>query len=257
MGTLRRPVVAGVVACLLLGLGGAGCSERGGGLDLAGLTQPPGPLPAPAPIPNSPVGVLRLAQWSYDNRSLAYYGDLFSEDFRGSCSPLDSAGGPWRETGWTRSDEIISTSNLFFGGSVDQPAAIDVRLRFDSNLFVYPDPSCAAWDPLGRWHRIIRTTHALSVVTSGRTGFEIFGHGSFYCVRGDSAAIPEELRLRGFRPDSTRWYIRGWEDETAQPDGGAGASRSRKVTSGPTRPAPLDAQPSGNTSWCALKLVYR
>jgi hypothetical protein len=48
---------------------------------------------------------------------------------------------------------------------------------------------------------------------------EVTGFALFYVVRGDSAAIPPELYSRGFRPDSLRWWIERWEDETLAPEG--------------------------------------
>ena len=59
-------------------------------------------------------------------------------------------------------------------------------------------------------------------------------------VRGDSAAIPAEL---GFGPDSTRWYIERWEDET--------------LSSG-SRTLPVAApQPARNTTWGMILTLYR
>jgi hypothetical protein len=77
----------------------------------------------------------------------------------------------------------------------------------------------------GRWHKNIRTQVVLNIQTGDGNAFDISGAANFYMVRGDSALIPEELRLRGFGPDSTRWYIRRWDDETAQGEPGAFAAR--------------------------------
>jgi hypothetical protein len=263
MAAFSRPVVAGALACLLIGSGGAGCSEKGGGFDLARLIQPP--TPSPGPAPDSPSAALRLLEWVYNKRSLAEYGELMSADFQWLCGPTDSAGADWRGTTWTREDELRFARHLFSGGSPEQPAASSINLRFDPNFFIFPDPQYTYFpepnptvprDPLGRWHKHIRTTVALRIGTEDGASFEIFGYAHFFVVRGDSALIPEELRLRGARPDSTRWYIRRWEDETGPPDGGSGASGPYAITAGGRRSISLDAEPSRNATWCALKALY-
>ena len=175
----------------------------------------------PAPVPSSAPGVLRLFEWCYNQQAIAEYREIFTDDYRFLFSPLDSSGAEWRGTPWTREDEVISTTALFVGGSATEPAATSIRLSLDRNFFVYPDPAYTLWDPVGRWHKHIQTTVTLLIGTDDGSSFEITGSASFYMVRGDSAVIPEELRLRGFGPDSNRWYIRRWEDETAQPDNAA------------------------------------
>ncbi len=147
MGTLRRRVVAAATACLLLALGGAGCSETGGGFDLASLVRPPGTPQIPAPAPNSPANTLRLLEWVY------------------------------------------------LGGNADQPAASSTSLKFDRNFFVDPDPDFTYFpepnrtmprDPLGRWHKNIRTTVNLRIGTEDGASIEISGHANFEdrCLRG-------------------------------------------------------------------------
>lgn len=254
METHRKSAVAGAAVCLVLGLGGVGCLETDSRFGLARSLRPPGPLQSPAPSATSPTAALRLLEWSYNNRSLTHLGELYSGDFRLFCSATDSAGAQWRGTPWTREDELISASHLFLGGNADQPAARRIALAFDRNLFVYPDPSFTASDPAGRWHKSIRTIADLRIVFEDGGVFEIVGHVSFYLVRGDSAVIPEDLRRRGVGPDSSRWYLRRWDDDTG--GGASGAPRPSAIAA--TRRAPLlDAQPSRGTSWCGLKAQYR
>jgi hypothetical protein len=197
---------------------------------------------------------------------VAAYGEVLSEDFYWLCSSADSAGAEWRDTRWTRVDELIFARNLFLGGNASQPAASSINLRFDPNFFVSPDPDYAFFpepnrtvprDPLGRWHKNIRTTVNLRIGTEDGASFEILGHANFFVVRGDSANIPEELKLLGSKPDSTRWYIRRWDDETGSSGGLSGDLRSRAVTAIARRPGALRAQPSRNATWCALKAAYR
>jgi hypothetical protein len=253
---------------------------------LSGCYNPFSPLIAPvfgfskpAPVPSSASNLLRLLEWCYNNQTIAEYRELFTDDYRFIFSPLDSSGAEYRGTPWTREDELIYATHLFVGGSADRPPASHIRLDLDKNFFVYPDPDFSQTDPRGRWHKNIRTQVLFNIQTDDGSLIEISGAAQFYMVRGDSALIPEELRLRGFDPDSNRWYIRRWDDETAQPETGAlaagpagGPLRSawRKVDT--ARPAgPMASAMVGvrdlpplalsdaplTTSWGYLKAYYR
>ncbi|MGH7731581.1 MAG: hypothetical protein ACRENJ_10080 [Candidatus Eiseniibacteriota bacterium] len=257
-----RPARATAGLCLLVALHVAGCSGDG---SLARLINPHTPKPTPGFSPDSPANVLRLLEWSYNHRSLPHLRELFSDDFRFFCSPVDSAGVPWRSQPFRREDELISATHLFAGGGGEPPATI-IQLSFDRSFLVQPDPYYVTFpppnetvlrDPSGRWHKSIRTTVTLQIATDDGNSLEISGHATFYFVRGDSALIPQELIDRGFRPDSTRWWIRRWDDETAEE--GAGSARARPFARpGPAgRPPVLGAQPLQSTTWCALKTLYR
>lgn len=253
------------------------------GFSLAGCFNPFSPRLAPtlgasipAPKPTSAPGVLRLFEWCYNNKAIAEYSEIFSADYEFFFSPRDSAGAEWRGTPFRREDELISATRLFVGGTDGEPAARSINLKLDPNFFVYPDPNFRYFpepnqtmprDLNGRWHKNIRTTVNLRIGTDDGSSIEILGHANFYMIRGDSALIPDELRLRGFGPDSTRWYIRRWDDETAS-EGGllaslparqAAAAGVRSVAPGaPGRPAgPHDLQEHViQASWGAVKAYY-
>jgi hypothetical protein len=200
---------------------------------LSGCFNPFSPRIAPvlgfskaAPVPSSASNLLRLFEWCYNNKALAEYRELFTDDYRFVFSPLDSAGLEYKGTPWTREDELISTTHLFVGGSADQPPASAVRLTLDPNFYVFPDPNYVQWDPTGIWHKNIRTQIVINIQTGDGNAIDISGAARFYLVRGDSAVIPEELRLLGFGPDPNRWYIRRLDDETAQGEPGGFAARS-------------------------------
>ncbi len=184
------------LASLLL----AGCATR---VTRPVVAQDQGP---PAPIPFAPDRVLRLLEWSFDHKGIQQLAEMFSGDFQHVSSAADSAGAAFRGTPWTREDELLEAARLF-------SAARAIDFEFDHNFVVLPDPRTASSDPIGRWHRTIRTQHRLSVwFRDGgrRTDYRL---DEFFFVRGDSAQIPDDLKASGFGPDSTRWYIQRWDEE--------------------------------------------
>ena len=257
---LRRVTALGVLAA---------------GLALAGCFNPFSPRIAPtlgaskpAPIPNTASGVLRLLEWCYNNKAITEYSELFTADYQFYFSDLDSSGLDWQERPYTRTDELISATNLFIGGSATEPAASSIRLTLDRNFFVNVDPYFVYYpvpdntvlrDPSGRRHKSIRTTVTLRIEIDDGSSLEIDGHATFYMVRGDSALIPDDLKGR-VRQDSTRWFIRRWDDETAQGVGLALAratGRSAGTAARGRTAASLASQAGAPASWGRIKDYYR
>ena len=236
----------GALAVILL-LAMIGCASK--------VTQPVfrKPVPSAGLKPDSPANVLRLLEWSYNNRAIDVYRDLFTADFEFHFSPVDSAGAEYRGTPWTREDEMIYARQLFLGGGPEPPAD-SISLTLDRNFLVFPDPRTASFDPTGIRHRTIRTQVLLTIVTVDRV-VDISGAAIFYFVRGDSALIPEEMLQRGIGPDSTRWYIQRWDDETVQagPSPGLRTTDVRLARSGSI----LASRASSHRTWGSLKALYR
>jgi len=237
---VHRSGVALLVVAAVLAVGIAACSrssDTGWSLLLAPRSQA-------APTPDSPQSLLRLFEWCYNSRNVERYRELFTEDFRFVFSSLDPAGSGYRDYPWAREDEITYFSALINGGGPDRPPATSLNLHLDRNLIVLDDPRPGKG---GRWHKKVRTSVTLSI-----TGF-----ASFFAVRGDSASIPSDLIARGFQPDSTRWYIERWEDETS---GLGSAYRATSTTraggAGTHRGQVAGAQPSKSTTWGTLKVLY-
>jgi hypothetical protein len=219
-----------------------------------GFSQPP-------PAPSSPSNLMRLFEWCYNNRAIAEYRELFTGDYQFFFNPVDSAGAAYRAKPWRREDEMIYATQLFVGGSADQPAANSIRLSLDKNFYVYADPKYLRWDPQGIWHKNIRSQALLTIKTDDGSQLEVSGAANFFLVRGDSAVIPDELKLMGFVPDSTRWFIRQWDDETAVPDQGGGGGEAAKRVRSPrlaAAPAPHAAMALPEpASWGYAKIYYR
>ncbi len=192
--------VAGTVA-LLLAL--AGCQTR--------VELPTLPRPDAAPDALTPADAIRRIEWCWERRATEPCRDLFSCDFVFQFAPTDTAGNRFRDRPWTRPDEIDFVLNLFVRGSVLEPPASYVALQFDRDLVTLPDPRPGR-NP--KWHRSILTQLVLVVDNPARE-YRVLGTERFFFVRGDSACLPQELRDRGYGPDSTRWWIERWEDESA------------------------------------------
>jgi hypothetical protein len=163
-----------------------------------------------APTPNSPQNAVKLFEWCWVNRGVDEYRELFTDDYVFISAGFDSAGNPSREIQARRDDEVQTAENMFIGSAERAPAE-QITLLFDKNLQPFPDSRPGK---NSKWHKQIRTTVDLKVrIDSGNT-VEVTGNALFFLTRGDSAAIPQELINRGFRPDSLRWWIDRWEDET-------------------------------------------
>jgi hypothetical protein len=191
----------------------------------------------PPPVPNSPVNILRLLEWCYNNRAVEEYREVFADDYRFVYSALDTNGNAYRDVPWTREDELISTEKLFLGGDATQPAATSISLVFDRNFDVRGDTRDDGITRSPRVHKSINTTVTLNINTADGQRIDVTGRALFFLVRGDSAVIPLDLP---FQRDSTRWYIERWEDQTAQ-----GSSALAPIPSTEAGHAPRRGDPAG------------
>jgi hypothetical protein len=220
MRTIHRLGRMAPIALLLLGL--AGCFNP---FDprIASTTS----VYIPPPAPNSAQNVIRLFEWCWKNRDISTYKEIFTADFRFVFALGDSAGNLFRDDPVNRETELNIARHLFVGGGAEAPAA-SVALALDPTLRALPD-SRLGKNP--KWHNEIVTSVNLDIKTEDNKEYRVTGSARFFVVRGDSARIPQEL---SFRPDSTRWYIDQWNDETYQ---GAGVT--------PTDPGTLGSARSG------------
>ena len=68
---------------------------------------------SPAPVPTTARDLIMLFKWCWENRDIARYKTLFTDDYRFAFAITDSAGNGYRTNPWIRTDEIISATNLF------------------------------------------------------------------------------------------------------------------------------------------------
>jgi hypothetical protein len=180
-----------------------------------------------APSPTTPIKAVKLFEWCWVNRGVEEYKELFTEDYVFVSAAKDSAGNPSREIQARREDEIQTAENMFIG-SAERPPAAKISLSFDRNFVPLPDTREGYRDHDSLF-KTIRTTVALMVDIGDGTTLEVTGYALFYLVRGDTAAIPKELKDRGFKKDKSRWWISRWEDETIAPEGGLVANADRRA----------------------------
>ncbi len=244
----RRILAVAALAALVIAAGGCFNPFSPRIAPTAGVYVPP-------PSPSTPAGVVRLLEWCWDNRSITQYREVFTDDYQFIFGLRDSAGNPTRDPPLTREEELTTASNLFVGGAA-QPVATSITLNLDPTLNAQPD-SRPGMDP--RTHKEILTNVDLSIKVEGGKEYRISGYARYFVVRGDVALIPKELKDRGFLPDSSRWYIQRWNDETlgSSPNAVQPAAGLAGV-----RPVPRTA-PAGVLgdaivlTWNELRAMYR
>jgi hypothetical protein len=223
----------------------------------------------PMPLPDSPRSLLLLFKWCWEHENIDPYRELFTEDFRFGFAATDTAGNRFLDRGWTREDEIEGTRHLFEGiEEKGLPRANRITLDFDRDLIAFPDSRPGKTDP---WHKEIFTQVNILYETTSSTDRAIRSV-RFFVVRGDSAAIPQELRDLGFGADPNRWYIERYEEQDLQGSalsrGGVGmlASRgsgvgmlaSRTSASSRAGAAPEESGSRlGCATWGCIKSRYR
>jgi hypothetical protein len=174
----------------------------------AGVSKPP-------PQPNTAAGVVLLFQWCWRNRAYDEYREIFTDNYRFQFATGDTAGNFYRDTPWTRIDELNTAQHLFVTGTPSQPPATSITLDYTQDLTTTIDPRPGK---ANAWHALVTAQVNLRVFLSDG-GYEVRGPAYFYAVRGDSALIPDELKQIGFKSDSTRWYLELWVDGTLGSDG--------------------------------------
>ncbi len=208
VASIPRPLRArslGVIAAAL-GLGACVASGCFNPFDprvsrVTGISQQP-------PEPSSAVGVLRLYEWCWNHRDPDRYRELFTDDYQFQFATADTAGNAYRDRALNREEELDIAANIFVRGNATTPPPSSISLVFDPNLVALPDGR------RGKDGRVHKEIAAETLLRFEDPAYEIKGTTRFFVVRGDSALLPQELIDRGFRRDSTRWYIERVEDET-------------------------------------------
>jgi hypothetical protein len=190
---------------------------------LAGCSRTTAPVAPPAdaaPALTTPALAVKRVEWAFPHRDIGATGDLFTDDFAFVGSGVDSVGNP-ASIGVDRAWTLAALGSMFNGVPNQKAPAEQITLLMDQNPISFPDTRPGK-DP--RWHKWVRTSVNFKVrIDSGNT-VEVTGNALFFMTRGDSVAIPAELRSRGAKPDSARWWIDRWEDETFSGTGAPSAT---------------------------------
>ncbi len=234
--TIRGRFLRQAALSTVLALSSAGCfnpfSPRVA--DVAGVVQPP-------PAPDSPIGIVRLYEWCWNSRDPQVYRELFTEDYLFAFGLTDEAGNAFRDRALNRDEELEISENIFVRGSATEPPPISISLTFEDNMTAQSDSRPGK---NRKWHKEIAAQTTLRLE---QPDLEVTGITRIFAVRGDSALIPDELFDRGFRPDSTRWYIERIEDETVDAAG---------VVAGSTTTAALATNPERKATWGMVRALY-
>lgn len=202
----------------------------------AGRAAAPVTPPAAATFPRTAGEVAGLLAGAMNHLDLPRYSEFFTGDYQFVFATSDSAGNAYAERAMTRDDELEVSRNMFVTGAINEPAATRMAVVIFGTPVAAPD-SRPGKNP--GWHREIKANVAIDMRTPDAS-FRVSGAMRLFVVRGDSAAIPPDLRARGIGPDPSRWWIERWEDETlSSPE------------------SPNDALPSRTITWGAIKSLYR
>src|SRR5438876_1460241 len=182
-----------------------------GGLSLlALLAASPARAPTDPPVPSTPADALALLRWRWENRDVARYRELFTDNFRYNYAGGDSSGAAYQTTPWGRADELASATGLFAGGNPAQAPASSIALVFTAAA----QPADRSFPGLSYpWHQQLVAPWTLDIARTDGSSLAAGGQSLWFLVRGDSAVIPQELKDRGFSPDPGRWYIERWSEQ--------------------------------------------
>jgi hypothetical protein len=164
------------------------------------------PLPVDEPpAASSPAGAVQRFVWGFNHKDVDVVEGLVTDDFQFITAGIDSAGNPTRGPGQDRSWFLVALAAL--GDSTSK-----VSFTIDRFLLALPDTRPGK-NPI--FHKQVRSSVDVEVLFPSSGGsVEVTGNLLFFLTRGDSAAIPTQLKNRGVKPDSTRWWLDRLEDET-------------------------------------------
>jgi hypothetical protein len=187
----------------------AGC----GGGDKA--TQPVVPpsdgLPAGTPAADSQPHLAQRLEKTLEWKVEVEYAKLLTNDFRYGFSVASDPVLVNQFPNWGRTDELAAMTHLFHGftNAYDEvvPGATSIDLALNGVQYT-ADPDHA--DSTAQYGRIIITNLDGTIVVPGATEpitYQISARHEFRVVRGDAGVLPD-----GAIADSTRWYLRRWDD---------------------------------------------
>lgn len=176
------------------------------------------------PAASSATGAVEQFAWGFSHKDVDVVRGLLTDDFLFISAAADSAGNATRDS--------LGGQNWFLAAlAAMADSSSTMSFTVDRALLAFADTRPGK-NP--KWHRQVRTSVAIVIHGSGSMGtYDVGGNALFFVTRGDSAAIPQEQIARGVKPDSTRWWLDRYEDETLSGTGVRFASQpARQLTFG-------------------------
>jgi len=216
----------------------AGC---GGGDKTTKPVLPSDGLPAGTPAADSPTHLIQRFEATWEYEVEAQYALLLTDDFRFKFSAAADPELVDRYPNWGRVDDIASTTHLFDGFENSTGTAVPGASHIDLTLTgVSQGPDFDHADSTAQYQKIVATVMFGEItvpVPPDEIVYSINARQEFFLVRGDAAVLPT-----GVAADTTRWYIRRWEDVAAPPPG---------IRKGPV------INPASATTYGKVKASYR
>jgi len=174
-------------------------------------------LPPPGvPQSDSPIHLVQQLERTWESQDLPNYGELLTEDFRFRFSPLSDPLLVDRYPNWGLDDEVESTKHLFEGFVNSSGESMPAATRIDLTLtgIAVEDDSTHA-DSTAQYRKVVVANMSGTIEVPGQPDPVIYSLSSrqeFLVVRGDAAVL-----AAGVAADSTRWYVRRWDDLSVNP----------------------------------------
>lgn len=205
--TTPRPRLASSLLLAML-VFAAGCD---GGKTTA-VVPPADGLPAGTPINNSSANLMIRLNATFDAQVASEYAKLLTDDFRFHFSQAaDPDLVAFYGDNWLRNDETLAVSHLFGGFTNAMGEVIPGATTVDMALTgIQTQDDAGHPDSLAHYRKIVVTTMNLVAelpTSPDPTTYNTSSRNEFWVVRGDAAVLAS-----GQASDSTRWYLRRWDD---------------------------------------------
>jgi hypothetical protein len=192
---------------VLLALAGCGSDDN--------PTRPVPPadgLPAGTPAADTPAHFAQRLEATWESQVETEYAKLLTDDFhfRFSVSSDPLLVGAYGNN-WKRAEEIDALTHLFHGfanaASDTIPGASTIDITMTGVQYVN---DLEHSDSTAQYKKVVITSFDATIqvpAASEPVVYQISSRQELYLVRGDAAALPA-----GAVADSTRWYVRRWDD---------------------------------------------
>jgi len=178
-----------------------------------------GPPPAIVPQTDTPVHLVQRLERTWESQDLPEYGKLLTQDFHFEFSADSDPDLVNRYPNWGLDDETASASHLFYGFTNSSGTPMPAAIRIDLTLGgVTVEDDSAHADSTAHYRKVVVAAMIGAIafpVEPDTLIYSLSSRQEFHVVRGDAAVL-----AAGVAPDSTRWYVRRWDDLSVNPFNG-------------------------------------